>query len=104
VSSHLRIRKDGIALFVRLTPRAHKDMIEDIETSADGKNYLKARVRAVPEKGKANKALEALIAKTFGFQKSAVNISAGHTSRLKTVFITGDPNEIRSALQMRLAD
>jgi uncharacterized protein (TIGR00251 family) len=104
VSGYFRIRKDGIDLFVRLTPKAHRDVVESVETIADGKSYLKARVRAVPEKGKANKALEALIAKSFGFPKSAVKISAGSTSRLKTVFIAGDPDAIKIALRARFGD
>ncbi len=98
MSNHFRAGKSGVDIFVRLTPKAHKDVVEGIETSADGKSHLKARVRAVPEKGKANKALEALIGNYLGFPKSAVNVSAGGTSRIKTVSITGDPDEIRIAL------
>ncbi|MGD9968022.1 MAG: DUF167 family protein [Hyphomonadaceae bacterium] len=49
--------------------------------------YLKARVRAAPENNKANRALEALIAKALGVAKSKVNVARGGTSRMKTLEI-----------------
>ncbi|RWG37062.1 MAG: DUF167 domain-containing protein, partial [Mesorhizobium sp.] len=49
MASPFRPRDDGIDLFVRLTPKAAVDRIEGIETAADGRSHLKARVRAVPE-------------------------------------------------------
>ncbi len=82
--------EDHIKIHVRLTPSAHKDNIDGVETSADGKSYLKARVRAVPENGKANKALEKLIAKYFNVPKSSVQVTSGATSRLKTLVVFGD--------------
>lgn len=59
---------------------------------------LTARVRAVPDKGKANAALEALLAKAFGVPKSAVSLRSGHTARLKTVQIDADPGTIADDL------
>ena len=53
-----RSARNGIDLFVRLTPRSSSDEIGDVETTADGRTHLAARVRAVPDKGKANAALE----------------------------------------------
>ena len=38
----------GIALAVRLTPKGGRDAIDGIETLADGRAVLKARVRAAP--------------------------------------------------------
>ena len=54
-------RADGVDLHVRLTPRAAKDEVGGVETMADGRAHLSARVRAVPEKGAANAALDDLI-------------------------------------------
>jgi uncharacterized protein YggU (UPF0235/DUF167 family) len=56
---------------------------------ADGKPYLKARVRAAREDNKANRALEALIAKAFGVAKGRVSVSRGHTARVKVLEIKG---------------
>lgn len=86
-----RIGRDGIDLVVRLTPKSALDRLEGAETSADGRSHLKARVRAVPENGAANKALEKLVAKALGVPASAVSVIAGGTARLKTLRVLGDP-------------
>ncbi|MBA1145205.1 DUF167 domain-containing protein [Mesorhizobium sp. CCANP35] len=86
-----RLRDDGIDLFVRLTPKAALDRLEGMETSADGRCHLKARVRAVPENGAANQALQRLVAKALGVPASAVSVVAGATARLKTLRVAGDP-------------
>ncbi len=67
-------------------------------TDAAGRAFLKARVRAVPEDGKANAALLKLLAKTIGVPKSAVTLVAGHTSRVKTLRLTGDAGRLATAL------
>jgi uncharacterized protein (TIGR00251 family) len=51
---------------------------------------LQARVTAPPDKGKANEALIALVARAFAVPKSSVKIVSGDTSRLKTLEIAGD--------------
>lgn len=56
---------------------------------------LAARVRAVPEKGLANRALEKLIARWLDVPASSVKVTTGETSRIKTVSITGDDIEGR---------
>jgi uncharacterized protein len=94
-----RKERDGVTLFVRLTPKSAKDAVEGVEATDDGRAHLKARVRAVPEDGKANAALEKLLAKWLGIAARDVSIGAGATSRLKQVKISGDPQ----ALAMKLA-
>lgn len=75
-------------LRVRLTPSGGADRIDGHATDENGP-YLKARVRAPPEDNKANRALEALIAKALGMAKSNVTVSRGGTSRMKTLEIEG---------------
>lgn len=94
-----RSRDDGIDLFVRLTPKAALDRIEGVETSADGRSHLKARVRAVPENGAANQALERLVAKALGVPGSSVSVVAGGTARLKTLRIVGDAAELAKRIE-----
>jgi len=89
---------DHIKVHVRLTPNAHKDEVGQVETGADDKSYLKAKVRAVPEKGKANKALEKLLAKYFGVAKSSVEVVSGSTGRIKTVAVWGDMEKLEKRL------
>lgn len=74
---------------MRLTPRGGADRIDGWETDAGGREHLKARVRAAPEDGRANAALEALLAKTLGLPKSAVTVVRGTTARLKQVAVEG---------------
>jgi hypothetical protein len=98
-----RVEEGGVVLWLRLTPKGGRDAIEGLETLADGRCVLKARVRAAPEDGRANAALEQLVAKTLEAPKSAVAIVAGHTSRVKKLFVSGDSARIIDALARRLA-
>lgn len=75
------------------------DRLEGVETSADGRSHLKARVRAVPENGAANRALEKLVAKTLGVPASSVSVVAGGTARLKTLRVAGDPEALAKAVE-----
>lgn len=90
---------DHLRLTVRLTPNGGRDAFEGIEADAEGEAYLKARVTAVPEKGKANKALIALTAKSLGIAKSSVSLVTGDTARKKILRIEGDPEEIVGKLE-----
>jgi uncharacterized protein len=77
-------------LRLRVTPNAGRDAIEGYETLADGTTVLRLRVAAVPDKGKANAAAIALLAKALGIPKSTLTITSGETARLKTVRIDTD--------------
>lgn len=81
---------DGFRIRVRLTPKAAADAIDGPGADAAGAPHLKARVRAVPEKGAANSALEALLAKALRVPKSAVRVERGSTGRLKVVAVEAD--------------
>ena len=59
---------------------------------------MRAYVRAVPEKGKANKALIKLLARQTGLARSAMTVIAGAHSRTKVILIEGEPGEISSVL------
>jgi uncharacterized protein YggU (UPF0235/DUF167 family) len=58
------------------------------------------RVAALPEAGKANLAVEAVLAAALGIRNSAVRVAAGHTSSRKRVEIDGlDQAELERRLQ-----
>jgi uncharacterized protein YggU (UPF0235/DUF167 family) len=80
----------GAELRVRATPGARADAIEGVIEGADGQPFLKVRVRAAPEKGQANAAIEALLAAALDLPKSAVSVEKGGASRIKLVRISGD--------------
>jgi uncharacterized protein YggU (UPF0235/DUF167 family) len=101
-SSIFRPVRGGIELFVRLTPHASRDEIGNVENTADGRTHLAARVRAIPDKGKANAALEQLIAAWLGLPRTGVTVSAGATQRLKTLRIDGDAAELAVHIEARL--
>ena len=92
-------RGDGLTLHVRLTPKSSRDALEGVETLADGQTVLKARVRAVPEDGKANDALIALVAKSLKTPSSRVRITSGATSRHKILALEGDGAELSAKLE-----
>jgi uncharacterized protein YggU (UPF0235/DUF167 family) len=89
----------GLALTVRLTPKGGRDAIDGIEQLSDGRSVLKARVRAAPTEGEANDALCRLIAKTLRIPPRDVVLSAGATSRIKRLAISGDGPTLIAALE-----
>jgi hypothetical protein len=89
----------GVGLTVRLTPKGGRDAIDGIETMADGRTVLKARVRAAPSDGDANDALVRLLADTLGVPRRDVAVTAGATARIKRLSVTGDAQKIIAALE-----
>jgi uncharacterized protein (TIGR00251 family) len=73
-----------------VTPNADRDAILGTVHRDDGRTYLSAKVRAVPDKGKANKAVIALCTKFFDVAKSNVSIESGAQSRAKIFLIRSD--------------
>ena len=83
-----------VSISVKAVPRAARD---EIVGWLDG--ALKICVAAAPQDGRANAALEALLAATLGLRKSAVRVAAGHGSPRKRVEIDGiDHAEIERRL------
>jgi uncharacterized protein YggU (UPF0235/DUF167 family) len=87
---------------VRLTPKSGRDEIAGIETYG-GEPVLKARVRALPEGGRANQALERLIARWLKVPASSVSVAQGGKSRMKQVLVEGDPDALARLVELRLA-
>jgi hypothetical protein len=85
----------GLRLAIRLTPKASRNQVGDVVAEADGTMVLKAMVTAVPEDGKANAALIALLAKAWKIPKSSISIVTGATDRRKVLFIGGDAEDLR---------
>ncbi len=86
---------------VRLTPKSSLDAIEGLEATADGP-ALKARVRALPSEGEANRAVERVLADWLGVPKTSVTVAGGGKSRVKSLKITGEVKELKDRLQTRL--
>ena len=76
-------------LVVRLTPRGGRDRIEGWARDALGRAYLKVRVASPAVEGRANAALERLIAKALDRPVSDVMIVAGDLARTKQLHLDG---------------
>lgn len=99
MTSPCRLGNDHVLLAVRLTPNGGRDAFDGVEVAADGLAHLKARVTAVPEKGKANKALVALLSKALKVPKSSISVASGETSRQKILRIEGDPEDLQLRIE-----
>jgi uncharacterized protein (TIGR00251 family) len=79
---------------VRLTPRSSQNEVLDFEGET-----LRVRVSAPPVDGRANAALERLLADRLGLTRGTVLVVAGHSGRQKVVEVEGlTETEIRSRL------
>ena len=97
-----RATASGLVIHLRVTPNAGLDRIEGMEVRDDGQAVLRLRVKAVPDKGKANAAVVALLAEALGIAKGKVSVIAGETARLKTVAVDGDSAELVGRLETLL--
>ncbi len=88
------VRPDAIEVAVVVRPNGRRSAIEGVHDRA-----LVVRVVAAPEKGKANRAVEATLAGAFDVRDSAVRVVAGSTGRRKRVAIEGRPSELLALLQ-----
>jgi uncharacterized protein len=77
-------RPDGIAIDVRVIPRAGRSGIAGTRDGA-----LLVRLNAAPVDNAANAELIEVIAAALGVPKRAVSLVSGHTSRRKTVVVAG---------------
>jgi uncharacterized protein (TIGR00251 family) len=94
----------GGLLFLRVTPKSARSEITGLHAGADGRVSLQVKVRAQPEKGKANEAAIELLADLFDLPKRAFTITAGETDRLKTVRIAGNATSIGQTLATFVQD
>ena len=98
----LRHTKDGVILPVRLTPKSARDEISGVEDFG-GETVLKARVRALPEQGRANVALERLGRDVARGTAVSGEGAQGGESRLKQVLIEGDADQLAPLIEAKLA-
>jgi hypothetical protein len=97
-----RAAKGGLTLTVRVSPRASRDGIDGLADTPQGP-AVHVRVRAVPDEGKANAAVEAAVAKWLGVGGRSVSLARGHKSRIKMLEIAGDPGTLEALVAARVA-
>jgi uncharacterized protein (TIGR00251 family) len=94
-----RAQPEPVRLGVKVVPGASRDAIAGWLG-----DVLKVRVTAPAERGRANAAVEALVAGALGLPGACVSVVKGRTSPRKTLEIRGvSEPEIRARIAQRLA-
>ncbi len=94
----LEAHENGTVLPVQAQPKAKKNGVAGCHDGA-----LKVQVTQAPEKGKANDALEKVIAKSLGLKKSQVSLLSGATSTRKKFLLAGlSIAEVQSRIETAL--
>ena len=83
----------GTRLRIRVKAGARTNAILGVHNGA-----LKIAVTAPPHRGKANRSVTKLLARTFDLPPTAVELIAGHTAQEKTVFLPPPPATVRASL------
>jgi uncharacterized protein YggU (UPF0235/DUF167 family) len=92
----------GIMLQLRVTPKSSSDAVLGVEARTGGA-VLKVAVRALPDKGAANVAVVATLAKWLSEPKTKLRVASGDKARLKQVFVAGEPVELMAKLAALLS-
>lgn len=79
----------GSLLRIKAVPGARREAIAGVLG-----DRLKVRVAAPPERGRANRAIEALVARILGLKARDVCVASGLTSPDKTLHIRGCGPEV----------
>jgi uncharacterized protein (TIGR00251 family) len=91
---------DGCLVHVRAQAGARQSAVR---ATQDGR--LKVSVTQAPERGKANKAIVAVLSKQLQLRKSQIQIVSGTTSSQKKVLFNGvTPEDLRTRLETLFAE
>jgi len=94
---------DGsLKLRLRVTPKAARSAIGDVVADGQGCGVLKVAVTAIPEKGNANTAVIALLAKSWKLRKSDIEVVRGASQRTKTILIRNGDQALATRLDRAL--
>ncbi|MFH1534172.1 MAG: DUF167 domain-containing protein [Nitrospirota bacterium] len=74
-------------LRIKVLPKSPKNEVVEILEDAEGEKTIKIRIKAVPERGKANAELIKFLSKESGVPREKISIISGKTEQLKLVKI-----------------
>lgn len=94
----IRVAPPGVLVDLRVTPNGGGNRVDGLAHDATGRLFLKVRVSAAPEKGKANAAVIKLLSKEWALPRSTCAIVAGELDRNKVLAISGDGTRLQVAL------
>jgi uncharacterized protein (TIGR00251 family) len=90
----------GVVLPVRAHASARRNAIIGVREGA-----LRVAVTAAPEKGKANRAIIAVLSKTLGISKSQIELVSGETSSNKRLLVRNiEVQQLRQKIAAIIAD
>lgn len=96
---YVRTHADGVVLELFVRPRAARDAVVRLHGRA-----LKVKVTAPPVEGRANEAVETLLAGVLDIARARVAVTSGRGSRTKRVVISGlSPEEVLVAIDRVLS-
>lgn len=90
---------EGTRLRLRVKPGARRNAINGLHAGA-----LKLSVTAAPERGRANRAVVALVAEAVGLPPSTLALLAGESSSDKVILIPLPAKIVRSRLESGFVD
>ncbi|WP_375684353.1 MULTISPECIES: DUF167 domain-containing protein [unclassified Bartonella] len=94
-----QVDENNLILFVYLIPKSSVDKIIGVECRDGEKQYLVIRLRAVPEDGKANKALIKFLAKQWKIPSSSISLKSGAISRYKQLYFSTHLEKLKQIWQ-----
>ena len=100
--SFIKENLDGVEIHIRATPNAKVEKIDGVETRDDGNQYLKVKIRAIPEDGAANDAIIKIIAKALKIPKSDIELKNGQKGRTKCLLVKNKNLDIEAIIKALL--
>jgi uncharacterized protein YggU (UPF0235/DUF167 family) len=98
VTSFWRPAEGGVSVAVKVQPKSRRPGVQGRAPAADGER-LRIGVAEAAEAGRANRAACATLARALDLPASAIAVTAGLTSREKTLRVTGDPAALGTLLE-----
>lgn len=87
---YYRKLNNSIKVHLKIVPNSKKNEISGVILGDFGQEFLKVKIAAAPEDGKANKALIKFLARTWKISQSDIEIASGHAGRNKVVIVKGE--------------
>jgi uncharacterized protein YggU (UPF0235/DUF167 family) len=92
-----RVTEDGVAVAVKVQPKARRPSCGGLAQSAGGPR-LRIAVREPAEDGRANRAACAALADALAVPAGAVSLAMGAGCREKLLRVAGDPDALAARL------
>ncbi|MDA1326316.1 MAG: DUF167 family protein [Proteobacteria bacterium] len=96
--------EDGVTVAVRVSPGARSSRIGGTVADVDGRRALKVAVTTIPEGGKANAAVIALLAKSWRVPKSSITIQSGAAAQRKILRVKGDASDLKQRIEASMTE